>query len=192
MKDEARSMNKKGGLARRSPALPAGRPGEGGFTLMELVVSFSIFIILVSLTTVTFAQTLKTQRIVSNLSVSMNNVSFVSEQMAREIRTGTEFNDADGEVLTLRFTNAKNEKVSYKKINNGIGRCIGDCNTDSDYKTLTSPSIKINNLKFVLKGTKRGDNFAPRITILTGVAGPRDINVNLQITISARVIEGDS
>ena len=163
---------------------------EKGFTLIELIVSFSIFIVLITLTTATFAQTLKTQQIVGGLSVSMNEVSFVTEQMAREIRTGTDFKNIAGEE-TIQFTNAKGEKANYKKISNGIARCVGECGADLDYKLLTSPDVKISALKFILRGNSRADG-AARVTIITAVAGPKDINVNLETTISARVIEGDS
>src|SRR3972149_4343197 len=178
MRQESRSMNK-----------------EGGFTLIELIVSFTIFIALISLTTLTFTQTLQIRRVVSDLSASMNNIAFVTEQMAREIRTGTDFKNIADEG-TIRFTNANNEQVSYKKVNNGvndgIGRCVESCDADRDYKVLTSPDVKIDNLKFILKGTERGEGFAPRITIITAVAGPKGISVPLQTTISARVIDVDS
>jgi len=165
---------------------------EGGFTLIELVVSFTIFIALISFTTLTFTQTLRTGRVISDLNASMNSIAFVTEQMMREIRTGTDFENIAGLEETIRFTNANDERVSYKKINDGIGRCVGSCNTDLIYKALTSPDVKIDKLKFILRGTKRGDGSAPRITIVTAVAGPKGINIPLQTTISARVIEDDS
>ena len=176
---------------------------EGGFTLIELVVSFTIFISLISLTTLTFAQTLQTRRVISDLNASMNSIAFVTEQMVREVRTGTDF-ESSADKETIRFINANDERVSYKKIDvldssgkkiSGIGRCVelvrGSCNVDLVYKALTSPDVKIDKLKFILRGAERGDNSAPRITIITGVAGPKGINVPLQTTISARVIEED-
>lgn len=164
--------------------------GNQGFTLIELIVSVSIFLILITFTTVTFGQTLRTQQVIGDLSVAMNEVAFVTEQMAREIRTGTDFRNIAGEE-TIRFINAKEEQVSYKAINKGIARCVGACEADLDYKLLTSPDVKINNLRFILKGAGGGDG-AARVTIITAVQGPKDINVNLETTISARVIEGDS
>ena len=187
MKQETGNRKQEGGLAPRSSS-------EVGFTLIELIVSFSIFIVLITLTTATFAQTLRTQRIVGDLSVAMNEVSFVTEQMAREMRTGTKFSAAGAE--TIQFTNANNDQVSYQRINieeagkkiSGIGRqCIGTCGTDPSYKLLTSPDVKISTLNFILMGDGRA-NGAWRITIITAVQGPKDINVNLETTISARVI----
>lgn len=165
---------------------------DKGFTLIELIISFSVFVILVSLAAIIFTQTLRTQKVITDLNVAMNNVSFVTEQMAREIRTGTEFTDTSGEVELLQFTNAEGERVSYKKLDKSIGRCVGDCGTDADYSPITSPEAQIKNLKFILRGTERGDNAAPRITIITSVAGPKAIDINLQTTISGRVIEDES
>lgn len=163
-----------------------------GFTLIELIISFSIFVILVSLAAAIFTQTLRTQKVVGDLSVAMNNVSFATEQMAREIRTGIQFSDVSGEVEVIQFTNARDERVSYKKLGNGIGRCVGDCTADINYELITSPEAQIKTLRFILNGSQRGDGAAPRITIITSVAGPKGIDVNLQTTISARVIEGES
>lgn len=166
-----------------------------GFTLIELIVSFSIFIVLVTLTTATFAQALRSQRVVSDLSVSMNEVSFATEQMMREIRTGANFqikNVAGEEAFQL--TNANNEQVNYRygRIEKRIERCFlpagttGEC---GDYKALTSPAVKISTLKFILKGSG-GIDGAARVTIITAVTDLRGIvNVNLETTVSARVLE---
>lgn len=168
------------------------KKGEG-FTLVELIISFSVFVILVSLVAIIFTQTLRTQKVVSDLNVAMNNVSFVTEQMAREIRTGTEFNEETGDVLTIQFTNALGERVSYKKLDKSIGRCVGGCNADGNFSPITSPEAQIKNLKFILRlKDEEGKKTAPRITIITSIAGPKGIDINLQTTISSRVIEGES
>lgn len=172
------------------------KKGEG-FTLIELIVSFSVFVILVSLVAIIFTQTLRTQKVVSDLNIAMNNVSFATEQMAREMRTGTKFNDVSGEVEVIQFTNAKDERVSYKKLKDGlkegIGRCVGDCSAGTGYELITSPEAKIKNLKFILRlKDEEGKKTAPRITIITSVAGPKGIDINLQTTISGRIIEEGS
>lgn len=161
-----------------------------GFTLIELIVSFSIFVVLITLTTGTFIQALKTQGVVSGLSASMNEVSFVTEQMTREIRTGTNFSNVDSEKKTIRFINANREQVFYRYIDKRIERCSLPAGTTGEciYKALTSPSVKIANLRFRLENTRPAEG-APRITIVTSVAGPKDININLQTTVSARNID---
>lgn len=165
---------------------------NNGFTLIELIVSFSVFVVLITLTTGTFIQALKTQRVVSGLSASLNDVSFVTEQMAREIRTGTNFGNADSEQKSLRFINANKEQIIYrfKEVGKRIERCRLPAGAPEECNDLTSPEVKINRLNFILQGNRPGEG-APRITIITSVTDPEGIgiNVNLQTTVSARNID---
>ncbi len=166
---------------------------KSGFTLLELLIASSIFLILIALASGTFIQTLRTQRIITNLTESMNNAAFTIEQIAREVRLGFNFNDRTGEVDTLTFTNSDGDDISYKLItynggeSRGIGRCTGSGCTD--YAPITSPDVYVEKMSFVLKGAERGDGFPPRITILITVKGEKDIRVSLQTTISSRVID---
>ena len=155
---------------------------EGGFTLIELLIASGVFIILVSLASGAFIQTLRTQRVVTNLSASMNNVSFTMEQIAREVRTGFSFNTVgDSE---LNFTNSSAESVSYEVVEGGIQRCA-----DGNCKILTAPDVNIDKMEFILQGASSGDNEPPRVTILFSVVGEKDIRVNMQTTISSRILD---
>lgn len=156
-----------------------------------------MFIVLVGLASGVFIQTLRTQRIVTSLSVTMNDVAFVIETIAREIRTGSSFNNTSGEVDTLQFINDDGDEVSYKLITytnegqsvNGVGRCINDCSSDNDYEIMTSPEVGLDELKFILLGTQAGDNFPPRITVILGVTSEQEITTHLQTTISSRILD---
>lgn len=162
---------------------------NSGFTLIELVVSAGLFLILVGLAAGTFVNTLRAQRAVVGLTEDMNNAAFVIEQIAREVRVGFDFESAASDTLT--FTNADGDDVSYGLIavdgTTGIGRCVGTgC---GNYDPLTSPGVEIERLEFVLRGAERGDGFPPRVTILVTVRGEKDIRVNLQTTISSRILD---
>ncbi len=164
---------------------------RNGFTLVELLVASSIFLILISLAAGAFINTLRTSRVISDLAESMSNSSFVLEQIAREVRFGFDFQPTSGEIDTLTFTNSDGELVSYTLITSGsyagIGRCVGiGCR---NHELITSPDVYIENFKFILFGTERGDGFPPRVTILITVRGEKDIRVNLQTTISSRIID---
>ncbi len=163
-----------------------------GFTLIEFIVASAIFLLLVSIASSIFIQALRTQRLISNFSTAINNASFSVETIAREIRTGSDF-DGNGEIAVLSFTNAQGEKVFYKMVNGVVARCStatpDGCTFDSDFKLITDPEIKINTLKFILTGTPQGDNLQSRVTILIGVQGEKELQVNLQTTISSRVPE---
>ena len=153
-----------------------------GFTLIELLISTSLFIILISLASGTFVNMLRIQRVSMSLSRSMNDISFVLEQMSREIRVGFGFGASTENVL--RFTNSEGNSVSYKLVGDGIERCeSGNC------KILTAPDVKMDRLKFDLQGQNAGDSEAPRITIRLSVVGEKDIRINLQATTSSRITD---
>lgn len=160
-----------------------------GFTLIELLVSSGLFLVLVALASGTFVNTLRTQRTVVGLAEGMNNAAFAIEQIAREARVGFNFESASPDTIT--FTNADGEDVSYSRIVvdgvGAIGRCVGaGCST---YTPMTSPAIDIESLEFVLQGANRGDGLPPRVTILITVRGEKDIRVNLQTTVSSRILD---
>jgi prepilin-type N-terminal cleavage/methylation domain-containing protein len=164
----------------------------GGFTLIELLVASGLFLVLVGLATGTFIQTLKTQRIITSLSESMNNVAFVMEQMSREIRVGFGFS---GGAEVLNLTNSNGEQITYRQIGNGIGRCVQEgvepC-ADSEYEILTAPNVEIEGLNFILSGESPGDKKASRVTILLSVTGEKQIEVNLETTVSTRQVGTES
>jgi prepilin-type N-terminal cleavage/methylation domain-containing protein len=64
---------------------------KSGFTLVELIVATSIFVIAVSLATGIFVRTLRMQSSIMNMMEVQSNASIVLEQIAREIRGGFEF-----------------------------------------------------------------------------------------------------
>lgn len=152
-----------------------------GFTMIELLVSTGLFVVLISIASGAFIQALRTQRIVTNLSISMNDASFVMEQISREVRVGFNFN---GGGSAFNFTNPKGKSISYSLVGNGIKRCeSGGC------KIITSPDVKIDNLSFILQGNKPGDLLPPRVTILMSVVSEKEIKVHLQTTISSRILD---
>jgi len=163
-----------------------------GFTIIELIISTALFVTLVSISSGAFVQTLRNQRIVTRLSESMSNTTFVIEQISREIRTGFSFNVSGGSNGgdKLQFINSSGETISYKLIDSGIARCEGSsCASDNKYDALTSERVEIDNLKFIPQGVSSGDGEPPRITILISILGGNDIKVQLQTTISSRIID---
>jgi len=152
-----------------------------GFTLIELLISSGIFVILISLASGAFINALRTQRIITNLSENMNNVSFAMEEIAREVRVGFLFSKSGD---TLKFTNSSGADVSYGLVDGGIERC-----ENNECSRITAEDVKIDNLQFILQGEGQGDGEAPRVTMLITVVGEKDIRVNLETTISSRNID---
>ncbi len=153
---------------------------KNGFTLVELLVAMSLFVVVVALASGIFIQALRTQRATVALIAANNNASLAIEQMMREIRTGKNFTVEgvnSGEGQSLDFQNARQEAVNYSLTNKSIAR---------NNNALTAENILVENLKFNLLA-----GLPPRITIVLqisalGVPAPGSF-INLQTTVSPRV-----
>lgn len=154
---------------------------KAGFSIVELLVAMSLFLTLVALATGTFIQTLKTQKIITGLSAANDNASQAIEQITREVRTGFGFSESTKSVL--KFTNYKNESVSFKLMNGSITRCVGECLDDVNFRGITAPEVKVERLEFIVSGKPT------RVTIVLSIAGSKDIKVNLQTSVSSRIVE---
>jgi prepilin-type N-terminal cleavage/methylation domain-containing protein len=150
-----------------------------GFTVIELMVSMSMFLILIGVATGTFLETLRTQKIITELSAANNNATQAVEQISREIRTGYNF-DQSAPPNILSFVNYKNEIVTYKLENNSIVRS----NSGNAGNTITAQEVKVKRFNvYVITGA----NIMSRVTIIMSIEGPKNIDVNLQTTVSSRV-----
>lgn len=172
-----------------------------GFTMVELLVAIASFVIIVSIAVGGFSGALRSQRQSIALLNANYNSSLVLEQMAREIRTGTNFCDQNppcssplggGEIRTdkLYFTNAYGQNVVYRLNNSGIEKSIDG---GTSFKKITADDVVVDYLKFILNGQTFGDGKQTRITILMGIKSKESSVsssvVNLQTTVSPRVLD---
>ncbi|MGB9609090.1 MAG: PulJ/GspJ family protein [Minisyncoccia bacterium] len=167
-----------------------------GFTLIELLVAIASFIVIISIAIGGFSGALRSQRQAIALMNVNNNISIVLEQMAREIRTGSDFNVCiNGNVInpcssnTLSFTNAYGQNVTYRLNNNAIEKNIDN----NGFRRITASNVVVKYLNFYYSGTNPGDNKQSRITISLGISSTDNsasgITVNLQTTISPRILD---
>lgn len=194
-------------VARAGEAIRSGR--NGGFTIVELLVSIALFSTLVSVAAGSYTQALRTQRQAAALLAANSNVSLILEQMAREIRTSFDFCSAslvsgsDPAVLCpppseLTFHNAGIDDVTYRlaqAINGGVveegfieRRQIDAGGTDSGWQRLTADNVIVQNLDFILS---IDPSYPPRVTVSISLS-PKDKTIphiiNLQTTVSARLL----
>jgi prepilin-type N-terminal cleavage/methylation domain-containing protein len=149
-----------------------------GFTIIELLVAMTVFLIVVAITSGIFIRTIRTQRIITDMSASLNNVTLALEQIAREARTGYMFSSPADD--TLRFTNAQGRIVEYSLDEEQIQRSI-DSGSPSP---ITSAGTTIDRLRFEIK-----EGADPAfITITVRASSEGNINVDLQTSVSSRVI----
>ena len=177
-----------------------------GFTMVELLVAIASFVIIISIAVGGFSGALRSQRQSIALLNANYNSSLVLEQIAREIRTGTNFCDQNppcssplggGEIRTdkLYFTNAYGQNVVYRLNNFGIEKSINieSTNGETSFKKITADDVVVDYLKFILNGQTFGDGKQTRITILIGIKSKESSVsgsvVNLQTTVSPRVLD---
>jgi prepilin-type N-terminal cleavage/methylation domain-containing protein len=185
-----------------------GKKKPNGFTLVETVVSIGVFGLIVSIASGGFIAALRTQRRVAALLLANSSMSLVIEQMAREIRTASEFCYDNilphydcVDVYTASspqvfLTNAKGERVSYVWDGTGIVR------TDpvNGARRITPDTVDVTYFEIFLTGhvskwvSGPGDLMAPRITIAIGATpiglGFLSQTIPLQMTLSARNLDG--
>ncbi len=157
------------------------RNNQEGFTLGELTVALSLFMIVIAIAMGTFIQSIRSERtIVSNTSMN-NNIAQTLERISREVRTGYAFGNSTSS--ELKFVNARNDDVSYTLSDASIIRCL-----NSECSPITSDDVFIDRLKFILSGINERDGLPPRVTISMGVVGINEAILDFQTTISARDI----
>ncbi len=162
----------------------------GGFTIVELLVAMSIFIVLTTIATGAFIQALRSERRLLALMSVTNNVSLVLEQMTREIRTGYLFSGgvpnqsscANGATLTFESSAAGGGSITYSLKEGKIER---------NGKNATASNVNVENLCFIVT---RGQNVCNpwRVTILSTVNALPIVetvsSITLQTTASSRVL----
>lgn len=191
---------------------------NSGFTVIELIVAMTIFVILMSIAVGGFVHLLKSQRVVAALMIANDSASLTLEQMAREMRTG--YNFCITPFGKLEFVNAiRNEVVRYRLNNDAMEKGVsgisgGDFSTCSDsddswfvYKKLTADNVKISDFNIKACGKNispvflldscgsGGNNYPPRITVSLSITSAEpdvkklEIYVPIQTTVSSRWIK---
>ncbi|MEK7464323.1 MAG: prepilin-type N-terminal cleavage/methylation domain-containing protein [Patescibacteria group bacterium] len=175
-----------------------------GFTLVELMVAMSLFLVAVTISSGAFVRSLRTQRAANQIMSVNSNASLVVEQISREIRSGYNFTlnnfptslCGTGQFDELKFTNSKSKGVTYHLQSNAIERRECDaagCTTEPFY-VLTPPNVSVSRLCFVNTQLPT-TNDSWRITVFSKF-GPSDPQlsgntVDFQTTISGRILPSE-
>lgn len=156
-----------------------------GFTVVELLISMAIFVIITSITIISFVRTLRAQQAIVGLIAANDNASLTLEQMAREIRTGSNFSTNGS---SLSFNGPRGEQIVYRLTDGRIEK-----GSAGQFAPLTASNVRVDRLEFyLLRNDANNRPIQPRITIVLRTSSPtRDINktyTDIQTTISPRVL----
>jgi type II secretory pathway pseudopilin PulG len=154
---------------------------NSGFTLVELTITLGIFVFVISLILSIFTNSLKAERNVASQTAILDNLSLVIEQMARDIRTGTDFPNPSSS-SSFSFTNAAGQEVTYEK---PLNETYIVKKTSLKTVTLTAADIKITKLNFYVI---KPNFYPPRVTIQIQVESPLFAGpLTFQTTVSERL-----
>ena len=176
-----------------------------GFTLIELMVAMSIFIVVMTISMGSILGVFDANRKSRSLKTVLNNLNLAVESMSKEMRFGKNYhceefptasppfttpqNCAPGGKL-MSFLSSDNLQIVYKLNGTTIEKSI---NGGSTYIAVTAPEITIDDLTFYTLGALTSDTLQPKVIIkIKSHAGTTDIgrsDFTLQTLVSQRVLD---
>jgi prepilin-type N-terminal cleavage/methylation domain-containing protein len=188
-----------------------------GFTLIEVLVSVSIFAIVMLVATGSVFSIVEANKKTHSLKSVMTNLNFALESITRNIRVGTAYkcmtsagaitvdpvagDCTHGDVgfhLTSNLANGQNAgtfplEYTFQKDSNNIGRIYRQfIGKDASPVPITAAEINITNMMFYAVGTQSSDSKQPKVTIIIqGYAGVGNTksSFNIETTVSQRAID---
>ncbi len=179
-----------------------------GFSLIEVLVSVSIFGIIIAGPTGLFVLSLRNQNMSLALGETIDNTSHAVEYISRALRMARK--DRIGDCITqsynyenpgadsskIRFLNYQGYCQEFSLSGNQIMQRKSSDGTSANFDSgayLTSDDLSINNFQFLIVGGGQNDNLQPRITIVFNIAktsaGIGLPAINVQTTVSQRNLD---
>ncbi len=168
-----------------------------GFTLVELLVSISIFSLILSAMSGAFISTIRAQRKSVAFQQLLEQTSYLEEYMSRSIRMGKK--DISGACIDAK----SNYEITREGKGIGFLNYNGNCeefylsgtelrqNKNNVDLVLTSSNLIVENINIELSGNSQTDNLQPRVTIFLKIKGAgskpeEQPEIKIQTTISQR------
>ncbi len=141
-----------------------------GFTLIELIISVGLFSIVAVIAASAYLNLVAIDRTTRATSDLVNNMTFVMNSIASNLRTGTAYKgcspDGNGTCSAITFTDATGCDTTYRYLNNNISISQTGGPTCTESGQLVDSKIKVTDTKFILMGnTTAGDTYEPQVII---------------------------
>lgn len=186
---------------------------KSGFTIIELMVATSIFVVIMLAGMGSLIITSNSAKKAQTLNFTMDNLNFAMESMSRSLRMGTNYYCSSNFTLskslpTLNCSNgasgiafipsekSSSYRMAYRRKlrNNGTGTyTIERCDTDTwNCIDMISGNINVENLTFFVRGSSKSDNLQPSTYMI--VRGTLDIKGEevafaIQTMVSQRTLD---
>jgi prepilin-type N-terminal cleavage/methylation domain-containing protein len=178
------------------------QPSAKGFTLVEMLVSISVFLVVMLVAASSLLSIIDGNNKAQSLKSAINNLNFALEDMEKNIRVGTDYsvNGCSSANACIGFTSYKdsasdgNDFIVYRLNNKSIERCIKPTATtisnclSGDYVRMTAPEVQIDHLGFY-PSSPSGIEKKRVFIVIGGSTGSKEkikTEFNLQTTVSQR------
>lgn len=185
------------------------KTSKSGFTLIEVLVSTSIFAIVMLVATGAVFSVIEANKKSHSLKSVMTNLNFALESMMRDIRVGTRYScngsgdcpispgnkfiykanrDVDGD--SFYDPQDSNDQIEYELVGGRIEKHIYGTNPSS--YPITAEEITISDLKFYVVGSGNSDGKQPKVVFtIAGYSGEGSSksDFNIQTTVSQRALD---
>ncbi|PIQ68938.1 MAG: hypothetical protein COV91_01575 [Candidatus Taylorbacteria bacterium CG11_big_fil_rev_8_21_14_0_20_46_11] len=153
---------------------------SAGFTLVEMIVAFAIFAMIMVISTGSLLSLIEANRKAQSMKTVVNNLHFAMENMSRNIRTGYAYHCGIGGTQgstrdcvnkpeqSFSFLDSQNRVIIYqfREEEDGLGSIYRSID-DSDFLPITAPEIDVEQLRFFVAGAEDpNDNEQPRLLIV--------------------------
>ncbi len=191
---------------------------ESGFTILEVMVAMSVFLVLVTAGIGAVLTAMAQHRATQNLRTAMDNLSFVMEDMARNIRLGSNVycgtadptfgpggavtpGDCPGGLNRIVFNDLRGNHVTYTISvpsatlpfsPNAIYKRIGDVPGTDEQISAQEITIDFARSGFTVRGSVPGDGSQPSVVIrLAGKVTYRNIEspFAVETTVTLRALD---
>ena len=163
-----------------------------GFTMIELLTAFGMFAVVMSLVAGIFVLSVKSQKNISRLLSANNNVYLMLEQMAREMRVGTDFTFVrfGSTINEIYFTNPEGDVVGYRMQGTAMWRILTPSGQPTVSQQISSNDINVIDF-FINNNCNTGQDYPVRVTLhlkigATGTTGVENILTEIQTTTAVR------
>ena len=180
---------------------------KAGFTIIETMIAVSLFLIVVVIGIGSLLNTTSLNRKSQNTRSIMDNLSFIMEDMSKNLRTGYDYHCSNilsnlsaplscasgGGIISFKSSSDGSQWV-YEILSDGTLQKSVSGGIAGTFVVLTPPEIIIDPASgFLVTGAETGDNLQPFVTIkLIGTITSENNVVtpfSLQTSISQRLID---
>ena len=170
-----------------------------GFTLIELMVAISIFIIVMTISMGSIIGVFDANRKSRSLKTVLNNLNLAVESMSKEMRFGKNYHCGLSGIITapqncssgdtfMSFLSSGGVQITYRFNNQTIEKRVGS----GGFIAVTAPEIVVDDLIFYTLGAGTSDTLQPKVIMRIkshAGTGKGRSDFTLQTLVSQRVLD---